>query len=109
VDGEFAGVCPACAFGIALESEREHVEIRRRTLGDDHYLTVDDTYSVGVVAAIRGDRAAALDWLRRAIEHGYTDRRSDVPMARDDDLKSLRGDPVFDALAARAAGGAKAP
>jgi non-specific serine/threonine protein kinase/serine/threonine-protein kinase len=88
---------------------REAYEIRRRTLGEDHYLTIDDTYSVGVIAAIRGDRAAALDWLRRAIEHGYTDRRSDVPMAQDDDLKSLRGDPVFDALAARAAGGAKAP
>ena len=56
-------------------------------------------YNLACVAALRGDRRQALDWLARAVDHGLKDADH---MAKDDDLKSLRGDPAFEALVARA-------
>lgn len=56
-------------------------------------------YSFACGAAVAGHRDQALGYLRQAIELGYT--HSDV-IAADPDLKSLRGDPRFDALLAKA-------
>ena len=56
-------------------------------------------YSFACGAAIAGRRREALEYLGRAIDHG-----SVAPdwMATDPDLKSLHGDPRFDALVAKA-------
>jgi non-specific serine/threonine protein kinase/serine/threonine-protein kinase len=55
-------------------------------------------YNLGCLAALRGDRKLALDWLGQAVGHGW---RGADGMAEDSDLKSLRGDPRFEALVAR--------
>ena len=71
---------------------RETLEMQRRMLGQDHPDTVSSMYDVACRAALRGDRKQALD-------HGW--KEAD-PMAKDDDLRFLRGDPAFEALVARA-------
>jgi len=78
---------------------RDALDTGRRVMGEDHPDTAKTIYNLGCLAALRGNRAGAFDWLGQAIAHGwsYADK-----MAEDSDLKSLRGDPAFDALVARA-------
>ncbi len=95
-------------YGEAETLYRQAVEGRRRVLPPDHPDTVDDLYALACVAALRGDRKAALDWLGQAIDHGYKEHLDSNPLDQDTDLDGLRGDPVFDALVARARSGAAA-
>jgi non-specific serine/threonine protein kinase/serine/threonine-protein kinase len=76
------------------------LEISRRVLGPDHPTTLRTIYNLACSAALRGDRNATLGYLREAIDRGYGTRRQ---FEEDDDLKSLRDDPEFRALVARAA------
>jgi eukaryotic-like serine/threonine-protein kinase len=78
---------------------REALDRQRRLFGDKHPDTVSTLYNLGCTAALRGDRTAALGWLDEAVTNGwqYADQ-----LAKDDDLKSLRGSPAFEALVARA-------
>jgi pentatricopeptide repeat protein len=88
--------------GRYAEAEKlyeETLEIERRVLGQDHPDTLASMYNLACVAARRGNREHALDCLTQAVGHGYKDADW---MAKDDDLKSLRGDPAFEALVARA-------
>jgi tetratricopeptide (TPR) repeat protein len=73
---------------------------RRRVLGENHPDTAAAMVSLADVAALRGDRAKSMDWLRQAVEHGY---RSSDGLANDVELKSLRGDPAFETLVAQSA------
>ena len=75
-------------------------DISRRTLGPQHPTTLRTIYNLACSAALRGDRAAALGYLREPIEGGWATRRQ---LEEDEDLASLRGDPEFKALVARAA------
>ena len=77
---------------------RESLETGRRVMGEDHPDTTNTLYNLGCLSVLRGDRAAALDWLGRAVAHGYS--HWDV-MAKDSDLKPLRGSPAFESLVAR--------
>lgn len=74
---------------------REALELELRTLGPAHPETVDTLYQLGVNEALRGNRAKALDWLRRSVESGFSNSEA---LQKDADLASLRGDPDFDAL-----------
>jgi non-specific serine/threonine protein kinase/serine/threonine-protein kinase len=56
-------------------------------------------YNFACIAAVGGHKDDALEHLGQAIDHGFN--QADA-MAQDDDLKSLQGDPRFDALVARA-------
>jgi tetratricopeptide (TPR) repeat protein len=56
-------------------------------------------YNFACAAAIAGRRDEALGYLRHSIEHGFSDLDA---AASDPDLKSLHGDPRFDALLAKA-------
>ena len=76
------------------------LEISRRLLGPDHPDTLRTIYNLACSAAIRGDRTASLGYLRDAIDHGFSDRQM---LEEDEDLASLRDDPEFRALVARAA------
>ncbi len=78
---------------------REALETQKRVLGDDHPETLWSIYGLGCVEALRGDRNAALEWLRQTVERGFTDADW---MAKDSDLESLHGDPAFEALVERA-------
>ena len=68
-------------------------------LGENHPDTTNTLYNLGCMSVLRGNRAAALDWLGQAVAHGYSHWEV---MAKDSDLKPLRGSPGFDALVARA-------
>ena len=56
-------------------------------------------YDLGCVAALAGRSGDAFADLQQAVDHGYSDGDH---MKSDDDLKSLRGDPRFEALVAQA-------
>ena len=75
------------------------VEVSRRTLGPDHPTTLRAIYNLACSAALRGDRAAALGYLRAPVEGGWATRQK---LEEDEDLASLRADPEFRALVARA-------
>ena len=52
----------------------------------------------GHAAAALGKKAEALAWLKRAVDNGY---ESPAGLLEDEDLRDLRGDPTFVALARR--------
>jgi len=84
--------------GRDAEAEVMMLEVlaaKRRVLGDKHFSTIDAIYNLACFAALRGDRAKAIDWLRQAVANGFGDSQT---MAADADLKSLHGDPAFEAL-----------
>ncbi|HWE83308.1 MAG TPA: serine/threonine-protein kinase [Terracidiphilus sp.] len=59
----------------------------------------DAWYELACAAAVAGRHEEAIEYLRRAIEQGYANPDG---VATDPDLKSLHGDPRFDALLAKA-------
>jgi len=86
--------------GLGRYDEAEAIYVdtldkRRRTLGETHPQTLDSLYNMACLDAVRGNRDEAMDWLRKAVEGGF----SDIDwMVQDSDLSSLHG-PEFDALA----------
>jgi serine/threonine protein kinase len=80
---------------------RDTLEGRRRALGVSHPDTASTAYDLACVLALDGKRDAAFANLEFALKHGLLpDIRQGLE--KDDDLKSLHGDPRFDALAAAA-------
>lgn len=83
------------------EAERlslEVVELQRRVLGPNHPDTADSLYNLACSNSVRGRRDQALDWLRQALDAGFSDAEL---LADDTDLDSIRDDPRFRALASR--------
>jgi len=80
---------------------RETLNIQRRVLGSEHPDTATSSYDLGCIVAHRGGRDEALSLLREAVDHGLPDF-VDLGIDKDPDLKSLHGDPRFDALVADA-------
>ncbi len=97
--------------GRYAEAERLHtrtLEIRRRVLGPRNPETLVSLYNLACIAARRGDRARAMDWLRQDVEGGDLDFQT---MAGDPELRSLHG-PEFERLLSqvrRNAAAARAP
>jgi serine/threonine protein kinase/Tfp pilus assembly protein PilF len=84
------------------EAERLELEVLKaqsKVLGERHPDTVHTLYNLGCLKAARGDRAGALQYLRRATDRGLRD--ADF-MAKDPDLEPLHGDREFEALVAAA-------
>jgi tetratricopeptide (TPR) repeat protein len=52
-------------------------------------------YELGCLCAVEGDKDAALEWLRKALER---EPKLGEYLETDDDLGSLRGEPAFQAL-----------
>ena len=88
-------------YAEAEKLYRETLDIHRRVLGPESPDTAISTYNLGCVAARRGRRDEALSFLREAVDHGLP-RDVDLGIDKDPDLKSLHGDPRFDALVAYA-------
>jgi len=88
-------------YAEAEKLERETLEIRRRRFGPDHPDTAGSTYDLACIEARKGDRDGALSLLREAVDHGLAPLM-DLWMQKDPFLKSLHGDPRFDALVAHA-------
>jgi eukaryotic-like serine/threonine-protein kinase len=76
-------------------------DIGHRVLGPDHYLTTLATYNLGCIAALKGNHEQALNFLGDAVEHGLYPNIA-LDMEHDSDLRSLHGDPRFDALVTHA-------
>jgi len=90
--------------GRTADSEKlqqETLEIRRRVLGPEHPDTAESVYNLAIVKEREGKRADALQLLGEAIDHGLSSRDA-LGMEKDPELKSLNGDPGFDALVAHA-------
>jgi tetratricopeptide (TPR) repeat protein len=83
----------------------ETLETRKRVLGDGHPDTLDSLYNLSCFAALRGNPAKAMDWLRQATDAGFSDADW---LVEDSDLASLHG-PEFDALVERVRQNAAAP
>jgi serine/threonine protein kinase len=77
------------------------LNISRRVLGPEQPDTALFTYSLGSIALHEGKRDEALAHLREAVDHGLQPGL-DLGIEKDPDLKSLHGDPRFDALVAHA-------
>jgi eukaryotic-like serine/threonine-protein kinase len=90
--------------GRVAESEqlqRETLEIRRRVLGPAHPDTVESLYDLAIVEEHKGERDAALNLLREAIDHGLSPIDG-LGIENDPDLEPLRGDSRFEALVGQA-------
>ena len=85
-------------YAEAEKLGRETLGIQRRILGPKHPDTTSTTYSLACYVARNGKRDEALALLREAIDNGYNNPQ--IPT--DPDLKSLQGDPRFNAIVAHA-------
>jgi non-specific serine/threonine protein kinase/serine/threonine-protein kinase len=79
---------------------RECFQRKRVVLGDSHPSTLKTAYNLACVVARGGRSREALDILAQAADHGMVFER----IGSDPDLASLRGDPEFEAIVARAGG-----
>jgi len=103
-------ICTSNLGGIYLSEGRlaeadkilhETLEKQRRVAGEKSPDTLATIYNLGVLAALRGQKSEAIEQLRHAVDLGLPDIDA---MAKDPQLKSLHGDPGFDALLAEAKG-----
>jgi tetratricopeptide (TPR) repeat protein len=85
----------------AEKLERDTVERLRRTVPAHDPALSNALYDLGCIYALQGRREEALAYLHQAVENGLS-VHSVSHIAEDEDLKSLRGDPRFEALAAEA-------
>jgi eukaryotic-like serine/threonine-protein kinase len=94
-------------YDEAEKLESKTLEIHRRTLGPEHPNTALDKDSLACIFALAGRRDEAISLMREAVDHGLPPY-ADLWIEQDPDLKSLHGDPRFDALVAHAKGRAAA-
>jgi serine/threonine protein kinase len=80
----------------AEKMQRDTVDIQRRVLGPEHPATLNAIYNLACYTARNGKRDEALSLLQEVVAHGQG-----LQMQTDADLKSLHGDPRFDALVAK--------
>ena len=79
---------------------REAVDIERRILGARHPDTVDSIYKLARLLALTRKPDEAISLLDEAVDHGL-DSGTLANLEKDTALKSLHGDPRFDALVAK--------
>jgi eukaryotic-like serine/threonine-protein kinase len=83
-------------YAEAEKLQRETLAIQRRILGPDHPATINSIYNLACDVAGQGKRNEALSLLAVVVAHGQG-----LQVQTDPDLKSLHGDPRFDALIAK--------
>jgi eukaryotic-like serine/threonine-protein kinase len=88
-------------YADAEKLMRETLNIQRRILGPEHPDTAASVYSLGSIALRKGNQEEAFARLLEAVDHGLQPSL-DLGIEKDPDLKSLHGDPRFDALVAHA-------
>ena len=84
-------------YAEAETLERKTLELRSRLYGPDHPDTAVSAYNLACIEAHRGQSGEALTLLRQAVDHGL-DRPTSLGLEDDADLKSLHGNPGYDAL-----------
>jgi non-specific serine/threonine protein kinase/serine/threonine-protein kinase len=88
-------------YAEAEKLDLEALDIQRRVIGPESSGAAASTYILGCIAAHRGRRDEAFSLLREAVDHGLLPA-DDLGIGTDPELKSLHGDPRFDALVASA-------
>jgi predicted negative regulator of RcsB-dependent stress response len=88
-------------YDEAEKLQRKARDIQQRVLGPDHPYTAMMTQALASVLALSGKRDQALSVMRDAVDHGLPPS-NDLQIEDDPDMKSLHGDPRFDALVAHA-------
>ena len=86
-------------YAEAEKLEAETRLIQQRVLGPDHPATAVSTFNLACLEALQGHRERALSFLREAIDHGLRPMQA-LAAIEADELKSLRGDPRYEALVA---------
>ncbi len=84
----------------------ETYDTRRRVLGREHLDTAETAESLAKLDALEGRRDEALAMLSEAVDHGLAPGKKQA-LSTEPELKSLHGDPRFEALVARAGGSAE--
>ncbi len=97
------------AMGTLLKKEKRYPEAeatlrqalsgRQRGMGADHPDTASSAYLLASVLALEGKRDEAISNLKFAVEHDLSAEER-AGLAKDDDLKALRGDTRFEAILA---------
>jgi tetratricopeptide (TPR) repeat protein len=90
-------------YAEAEQLFQEMLEIKRRKWGPKDPFVTTSLYNLACVSARRGHRDEAVARLREALDQGFAHPEA---IAEDEDLRSLHGDPRFEAIVAgvRAAG-----
>jgi eukaryotic-like serine/threonine-protein kinase len=88
-------------FDEAEKLLRDVLAVERRARGSRTLLAHETLYNLACNASAAGQRERALGYLREAVDNGMPLAIAQH-MGQDPDLKPLRGDPEFEALAARA-------
>jgi serine/threonine protein kinase len=84
-------------YAEAEKLERQTIDLRTRVSGPDHSLTAGAVYDLACILAREGRRDEAISVLRQSLEHGLPSKTA-LGIESDSDLKSLHGDPRFDAI-----------
>jgi len=95
-----------CIAGLHRYAEAERfarqiLEIKRRVFGPDDISTADAAYDLGAFLAIEGKRDEAISVLGHVVDHGLR-REGFTDIQTNPAMKSLRGDPRFEAIVADA-------
>jgi hypothetical protein len=77
-------------------------DLDRSVVGPEHPDTAACTLLLAKIAALTGRREEALSQLRDAVDHGLS-ASTGQRLEEEPDLRSLRGDPRFKEIVARAA------
>ena len=98
-DNEFTRTLLACYRARAGRTQEAREALKETVVSPQNY------YNLACTHALLGDRDRALELLRRSLDENFLtpgSRERQKTWARDDpDLKSLRGDPRFEALLRR--------
>jgi non-specific serine/threonine protein kinase/serine/threonine-protein kinase len=84
-------------YAEAANLYRDTFERRRRVLGPDHPDTATSAYDQAAALALEGELDEAILNLKFALDHGLS-AEDRARLAKDEDFKSLRGDPRFEKL-----------
>jgi serine/threonine protein kinase len=88
-------------FAEAEDLQIDTLERLRRLDGVHHPNTSNAAYNLACMYALQGRREEALSFLEQSIQYGLLVRIG-LKVSEDEDLKSLHGNPRFEALAAEA-------
>jgi eukaryotic-like serine/threonine-protein kinase len=90
-------------FAEAEDLQKDTLERVRRLYGVHDPNTSTAAYNLACMYALQGRREEALSYLEQSIQYGLI-VRTGLHISEDEDLKSLHGNPRFEALAAEAHG-----
>ena len=88
-------------YAEAEKLAEEIIATDRRLNGPNDPSAAMNVYNLACLKAEQGKKEEAFSYLRQSVEHGLAPRAA-MDIADDEDLKSLRGDPRFDAIVAEA-------